>query len=181
MGFEFDGLLWSVSAMIALLLASSLMLSPLMLSAAAGPPVVQVPVEDPVLPAGRLHFAGASAEGPTWFDAGSLKRSNLIGVFHVTAVIVGMDAAGPNLTVARLWVDCPKQVYQVSSGRLYGADGVERRRSVFRKDKPLAEGMASRKLADLYCKAGKPDPGPDLSGLETAADYRQAVAAAIPN
>jgi hypothetical protein len=41
--------------------------------------------------------------------------------------------------------------------------------------------MASRKLADLYCKAGKPDPGPDLSGLQTAADYRQALAAAIPN
>lgn len=118
---------------------------------AAPPPDVQVPVADPVLRAGPLGVVGAVAEGDVYLDMGSVKRSDIPGLINSTAVIVRVGDAATPILVARIWIDCNRRVYQISSGRLYTAQGREVGAAAFVPDQPIPPGGAAAQMAQVYC------------------------------
>ena len=156
------------------LLAALLAAAPVQASKPAPPPVmVQMPVDDPLLPTGPLMAVGSAEEGEFYVDLSSFARSDIPDMIDITTVIVRRDAAEP-LLVALTWVNCAKGVYQISTGRAYDAAGRQVRRTSFVRDKPIAEGSAPARLAAAYCSAK--GPGPDAA--PTVADYRAALAGA---
>lgn len=119
--------------------------------AGAPQPVVQVAVADPVLPAGPLGTVGAVAEGDVYLDMGSVKRSDIPGLINSTAVIMRPGDATTPILVARIWINCNRNVYQISSGRLYSAQGQEVGATGFVPDQPIPPGGAAAQIAQVYC------------------------------
>lgn len=154
------------------LLAALLAGAPVQASKPA-PALVQMPVDDPVLPAGPLTSVGAAAEGEFYVDASSFGRSDIPDTIRITTVIVRKDQAAEPLLVALTWVNCAKGVYQISSGRTYDANGREIRRTSFVRDKAYTEGSGPARFAAAYCSA----KGPGLDGAPSVADYRAALTA----
>ena len=147
----------------------------LILSAALTQATVQMPVDDPRLPTGPLTGVGSTVEGDFYVDAASFGRSDIPDTIRIVTVVVRpASTPEPPILVALTWINCAKQAYQLSSGRLYGADGREIKRTSFVRDKPIAEGSAPARLAVAYCSA----KGPGLSAEPTVADYRAALASA---
>ncbi len=133
--------------------------------------VVQMPVDDPVLPTGALAAVGSAEEGTFYVEPVSFGRSDIPDTIRITTVIVRQNPAEP-LLVALTWVNCAKGVYQISSGRTYDAAGKQVRRTSFVRDKPYAEGSGPARFAAAYCST----KGPGLGDAAAVADYRAALA-----
>lgn len=143
-----------------------------LLALAAGP-MVQVPVEDPRLPAGELALVGDTASGSLYFAPGSFKRSDLPGLVRGTVIVVTPAEATRPFQVARLWIDCRKQVFQMSSGRAYNAEGVEIGRTAYAPDAPIPAGSPIATLADAQCAT---DPAVASQAFTLLKDWRAALA-----
>ncbi len=142
---------------------------------AAGP-MVQVPVEDPRLPAGELALVGDTATGSLYVEPGSFERSDIPGLVRGTAILVTPSVQERPLQVARLWIDCRKQVFQVSAGRSYNAEGVETGRTAFAPDAPIPAGSPIAALAKAQCAT---DPDAVSSTFTLLKDWRAALARPI--
>ena len=143
-----------------------------LLALAAGP-MVQVPVEDPRLPAGELALVGDTASGSLYFAPGSFQRSDIPGLVRGTAIMITPAVQERPLQVARLWINCRKQVFQVSSGRAYNAEGVEIGRTAYAPDAPIPAGSPIATLADAQCAA---DPAVASQAFTLLKDWRAALA-----
>jgi hypothetical protein len=142
------------------------------LALAAGP-MVQVPVEDPRLPAGELALVGDTASGSLYFAPGSFERSDIPGLVRGTAIMITPAEPTRPLQVARLWINCRKQVFQVSAGRAYNAEGVEIGRTAYAPDAPIPAGSPIATLADAQCAA---DPAVASQAFTLLKDWRAALA-----
>ena len=148
----------------ALVLAASLVAAP--------PALVQVPVDDPVLPSGPLLAMGATTDGDIYVDHPSFGRSDLPGLMRMTAVIVRPGANEPApLWVVRLWVDCKRRVYQLSSGRRYDGQGRQTALTAFVPDRPIVAGSGPDQVAAAYCPL--PPQAPDSK--RAVANYQAAL------
>ena len=149
------------------------MLHALIALAALAQPMVQMPVDGPLLPAGELVVMGPTAEGDLYVDPGSFERSDLPGLIRATGVVVRptTDHDPAPLLVALVWVDCVKRQYQVSDGRLYDAGGRQVARTGFVRDKAFAAGSGPDRMAGVLCDR----TSPDLDGAEVVADYNEAL------
>ena len=157
------------------LLAALLAAAPVQASKPAAPPVmVQMPVDDPLLPVGPLTAVGSAEEGEFYMDLSSFARSDIPDTIDITTVIVRRGSAEP-LLVALTWVNCAKGVYQISSGRAYDAAGHEIRRTTFVRDKPYPQDSGPARFAAAYCST----KGPGLGAAPIVADYRAALAASV--
>jgi hypothetical protein len=130
---------------------------------------VQVPVADPVLPAGPLAAMGATPEGDFYVDVASFNRSDVPDLIRGTAVIVTADASP--LQVVRLWINCKNRVYQISNGRRYDASGRQVAATSWVRDQPILADTAADRIAAAFC----PAVGPVLEGVTEVADYRAAL------
>ena len=130
---------------------------------------VQVAVDDPLLPEGKLVVMGAAREGEFYADAPSFERSDLPGLVRGTVVVVTADAAP--MQVVRLWIDCNRREYQLSNGRRYDAAGRQVAETQWVPDQPILPGTAADRIAAAFCPTG----APLLSGLTEVADYRVAL------
>lgn len=133
--------------------------------------VVQVPVEDPVLPTGTLAAVSATRDGGIYVDAGSVQISDLEGKVRGTVVLV--TAGETPLRVITLWIDCVGHQYQVGSGRQYNLSGEQVALTRWEPYQQIPAGTGVAQTESVFCKAG----GPDLSILPMVADWRAALAA----
>ena len=143
-----------------------------LLALGAGP-MVQVPVEDPRLPVGELVLVGDTASGSLYFAPGSFERSDLPGLVRGTVIMITPAVQERPLQVARLWINCRKQVFQVSSGRAYNAEGVEIGRTAYAPDAPIPAGSPIATLADAQCAT---DPVVASQAFTLLKDWRAALA-----
>lgn len=135
-------------------------------------PTMYVPVDDPELPTGGLAFVGASAAGDTYVDFPSFQRSDIAGVVRGTVVLVRPAEPAP-MQVARLWIDCGKQVFQLASGRLYDASGAQVGATAFTRDAPIPQGTSLARLERVLCAAG---PDEASTAFPAVSDWRAALA-----
>jgi hypothetical protein len=136
-------------------------------------PMVQVPVEDPRLPAGELALVGDTASGSLYFAPGSFERSDIPGLVRGTAIMITPAEPTRPLQVARLWINCRKQVFQVSAGRAYNAEGVEIGRTAYAPDAPIPAGSPIATLANAQCAT---DPAVASQAFTLLKDWRAALA-----
>lgn len=132
--------------------------------------MVQVPVEDPRLPDGPLERVARWSSFGLYIDASSWEPSDLPDLVRGTAVLVAPESPG-TLQVILIWVDCRRQVYQLSQGRAYDASGVEIAATTYVPDQPVGDGGPMKQLADRVCAASGSPPGP----VSSVADWRRAL------
>lgn len=142
-----------------------------LLFAASPQTVVQVPVQDPVLPAGPLVAVSMTRDGGIYVEADSVKVSDIPGRVRGDAVLV--TAGAIPIRVVTVWIDCAGHQFQLASGRQYDASGQQVALTAWEGDQPIPAGSGVSQIETVFCKAG----GPDLSGLPVVADWRAALAA----
>jgi hypothetical protein len=136
---------------------------------------VQVAVEDPRLPTGRLTAMGPSPEGDVYVDAASWERSDIPGLVRGVGVIIRPSDVVPRVHVALIWIDCRNRTFQLSSGRLYDEDGEERSRSSWVRNRPIEPETAAARMETSFC--GSPM---DVRELPDVEDWRAALAQPHP-
>lgn len=136
---------------------------------------VQTAVDDPRLPTGRLTAMGPSPEGDVYVDVASWQRSDIPGLVRGVGVIIRPSDVVPRVHVALIWIDCRNRTFQLSSGRLYDADGEERRRSSWVRNRPIEPETAAARMETSFCRSPM-DVG-ELPGVE---DWRAALAQPHP-
>jgi hypothetical protein len=142
------------------------------------PQVVQVPVEDPRLPSGPMEFVGMFGGGRLYVDATSWKRSDLPDHVRGTVIMVTPDPAMP-VQVARAWIDCRLQVYQLDAGRAYDGSGAEVARTGPLTSQPIGSAGPVRQLADRVCVTPFTPPSfAAVHGWRAAIDETRAANAA---
>jgi hypothetical protein len=136
----------------------------------AEPEMIPVIIAPPELPTGRLAVLGSTGAAAVLLDPASVQRSDIPGYVRATAVAL---TAGPPpmMVVQTLWIQCESRTYQRSPGRMYDLEGREIAAAPSSGDQPIAPDSAPAKAAEAFCGA----QGPDLSGLETVADYHHAL------
>jgi hypothetical protein len=136
---------------------------------------VQVAVEDPRLPTGRLTAMGPTPEGDVYVDAASWERSDIPGLVRGVGVIIRPSDVVPRVHVALIWIDCRNRTFQLSSGRLYDEDGEERSRSSWVRNRPIEPETAAARMETSFC--GSPM---DVRELPDVEDWRAALAQPHP-
>jgi hypothetical protein len=136
---------------------------------------VQVAVDDPRLPTGRLTAMGPSPEGDVYVDAASWERSDIPGLVRGVGVIIRPSDVVPRVHVALIWIDCRNRTFQLSSGRLYDEDGEERSRSSWVRNRPIEPETAAARMETSFC--GSPM---DVRELPDVEDWRAALAQPHP-
>ncbi len=142
--------------------------------ALAQPTTVQIPAPDPELPRGGLAFVGATAVGAVYADFSGFERSDVSGMVLGPLVLTRTKETAP-LQVARVWIDCGKDQFQLDAGRLYDAGGAEVGRSPFMQNQPVPKGSPVADLARVVCGS---DPASWPGAFSDVADWRAALARA---
>lgn len=147
------------------------MVTPLMVTLAlvTAPQAVQVPVEAPRLPEGRLMYVGPFGPNRLYVDAPGWERSDLPGLVRGTVVILTPGDEAP-VQVMRAWIDCDRRTYQFSAGRAYNTAGVEFAATGVLPDQPVGDAGPMKQLADRVCAMPM-----DLASMPSTQSWRVAL------